>query len=74
MLSNIQLNYDKKTDTLDIIKMSDGRNIVEDKEFKYGIVVSYDILGNPRCIRIPEFSLLSGMPKDDVVKFSSFFG
>lgn len=68
------MNYNEKTDILDIIKTSNGKRIVCNKEYKYGICVSYDIEGNPRCIRIPDISLHFGISPNDLINFTSLFG
>ena len=74
MISNFQMNYNKNDDRLDIIKVNNnGRNVVQRKECKYGVEIYYDIEDNPRCITIPEVSVLFGISKEDLFKFASFF-
>ena len=73
MFNRFEINYNTKTDTLEILNIKqNGKNVVSTEEAKYGITIMKDIEDVPRLITIPEVSVLFGIDPIDLQRFCSF--
>lgn len=74
MFSKFEMYYDRRADTLSIMKIKqNGKNLVSTEEGKYGITIRKDVEDVPRMITIPEVSVLFGIKPIDLELFCSIF-